>query len=77
MYSFEGIANDVSYSRLENVPEVVFHKIVPISDTQYLMNSEVGIYSYYTQTGICFKNSIDQHEDIPALATYRFSDYEP
>lgn len=48
MYSFEGIADDVSYSRLENVPEVVFHKIVPISDTQYLMNSEVGIYSYYT-----------------------------
>lgn len=33
MYSFYGIADDVSYSRIETVPDIVFHKIVSISDT--------------------------------------------
>jgi len=75
-YSFDGIASDVSYQQMDNVPALVFHKIVPISDEKYLINSSNGLYTYSTKTQSCYKNSLTQNYDIPSLNRYRFSTEE-
>lgn len=77
MFSFDGIGDDVAYDRITNTEGISFHKIVSASDTQYLICSTNGLYTYYTQTGMMVKNNAGQNDDIRALVAYRLSDYDP